>query len=101
MEFQKKNRFEGLLFFGAKKFSKTTPILIMHGTADWRVNPEDSLDLSKEFLKFKIPYRLIMFEGADHSISEFENTKNQMCIDWFNRFLKKGEKLPDLKPHEK
>ncbi|HBK70450.1 MAG TPA: hypothetical protein DDZ39_02135, partial [Flavobacteriaceae bacterium] len=46
-----------------ENISKTTPILMVHGTADWRVVPEMALDLSKEFIANKIPHRLVLFEG--------------------------------------
>lgn len=54
----------------ADKFPKNVPILMLHGNADWRVKPEHSLKLALEFEKYRIPYKLIMFEGADHGINE-------------------------------
>ncbi len=56
--------------FWADQFPKDVPILMMHGTSDWRVKPYQSLKLALEFDKYRIPYRLIMYEGADHGISE-------------------------------
>jgi len=85
----------------ADKISKNTPILMVHGTADWRVVPEMALDLSKAFIKAKIPHRLVLFEGGDHGLNEFDNEVDKMVKDWFDRYLKKGEKVPDLTPHGK
>ena len=82
-----------------KKFSKKTPLLIMHGLADWRVNPTDSFRLAQKLYEKKIPYRLIMFEGADHAISEYLETRNKYTFEWLDRFLKQNEPLPILKPH--
>lgn len=31
----------------------------MHGTADWRVNVLDSMDLSRKLYQQKVPHRLI------------------------------------------
>ena len=45
------------------KFPENVPILMLHGNADWRVKPEQSLKLALEFEKYRIPYRLIIFEG--------------------------------------
>jgi dipeptidyl aminopeptidase/acylaminoacyl peptidase len=56
----------------ADKFPKNVPILLLHGTSDRRVKPEQSLNLVLEFEKYRIPYRLIMFEGGDHGISEYK-----------------------------
>lgn len=86
-------------FFWSEKLSKKTPLLIMHGTADWRVNPLDSIEMSTKLYEHKIPHRLIMYEGADHAITEHREEFNKQTINWFNRFLKEKEKLPNVKPH--
>ncbi|MFK7937270.1 MAG: alpha/beta hydrolase family protein [Saprospiraceae bacterium] len=83
----------------ADKFSKEVPILMLHGNADWRVKPEQSLKLALEFEKYRIPYRLIMFEGGDHGISEHKKEVNEEVINWFDRFLKNGEPIPDMEYH--
>jgi len=87
--------------FWADKISKSTPILILHGTADWRVIPQMSLKLAGEFLKVKQPFRLIMFEGGDHALSEFGKEVFYYTKVWFKRFLKNNEPLPNLTPHGK
>ncbi len=87
--------------FWADRISKTTPILILHGTADWRVAPEMSLRMAEKFLKFKQPFRLILFEGGDHAISEFAREVFIQTRKWFKRFLKLSEPLPNLTPHGK
>ncbi len=83
------------------KINKKTPILMMHGTSDWRTIPENALKLSKEFIKHKIPYRLVMFEGGNHCISEFRKEWLNMTKRWFNDFLKNDRPLPNLNPHGK
>jgi dipeptidyl aminopeptidase/acylaminoacyl peptidase len=83
----------------ADKISRTTPILVLHGTADWRVKPQDALAMSRALLDAKVPFRLVMFEGGDHGSSEFRDEQDQMEIAWFNRYLRDGAPLPDLKPH--
>jgi dipeptidyl aminopeptidase/acylaminoacyl peptidase len=85
----------------ADKFPKNVPILILHGNADWRVKPEQSLTLALEFEKYRIPYRLIMFEGSDHGISEHKNEVNEQVINWFDRYLKNDEPLPNMEYHGK
>ncbi len=83
----------------ADQFSKEVPILMLHGNADWRVKPQQSLQLALEFEKYRIPYRLIMFEGADHGITEFKAEVNEHVINWFDRYLKHGEPLPNMEYH--
>lgn len=82
-----------------EKFSPNVPILLMHGTSDWRANPMDSLRLAQQFQKLKIPYRLVMYEGADHGLSEFRQEANAEIIKWLDRYVKNGEPLPNLEPH--
>ncbi len=82
-----------------EKFPKNVPILMLHGNADWRVKSEQSLKLALEFEKHRIPYRLIMFEGGDHGISEHRPEVNQQVINWFNRFLKNEEAIPNMEYH--
>ena len=81
------------------KFPKDVPILILHGNADWRVKPEQSLKLALEFEKHRIPYRLIMFEGGDHGISEHRDEVNIQVLNWFDRYLKNEEILPNMEYH--
>ena len=83
----------------ADKICKTTPVLMLHGTADWRVVPQMALDLSSAFIKYEVPHRLIMFEGGDHGLNEFDEEVDRQVKNWFDKYLKKAEKLPDLKPH--
>ena len=82
-----------------ENISKTCPVLMLHGTADWRVVPEMALNLSKAFIKYKVPHRLVMFEGGNHGLSEFNDETDEMIKKWFNDYLKNNKKLPDLSPH--
>ncbi len=85
----------------ADKFPKDVPLLIMHGSSDWRVKPDQSLRLALELDKNRVPYRLIMFEGSDHGINEHRDEVNEQVVDWFDRFLKNDEPLPDMEFHGK
>lgn len=81
------------------KLPKNVPMLLLHGNADWRVKPEQSLNLALAFEKHRIPYRLIMFEGGDHGISEHKKEVNQHVINWFDKYLKDGAPLPNMEYH--
>lgn len=81
------------------QFPKDVPILMLHGNSDWRVKPEQSLNLALEFEKHRIPYRLIMYEGGDHGISEHKEEVNEEVIKWFDRYLKNDEQLPNMEYH--
>ncbi|WP_405211914.1 alpha/beta hydrolase family protein [Dokdonia sp. Asnod2-E02] len=83
----------------ADKFPKDVPILMLHGNSDWRVKPEQSLNLALKFQRNRIPYRLIMFEGGDHGISEHKNEVNKQVLNWFDKYLKNDEQLPNMEYH--
>jgi len=87
--------------YQVENISKNTPVLMVHGTADWRVVPEMALDLSKAFILNKIPHRLVLFEGGNHGLSEFNSEVNDLAKQWFEDYLKKDKNLPDLNPHGK
>jgi dipeptidyl aminopeptidase/acylaminoacyl peptidase len=81
------------------KLPKNVPVLLLHGSADWRVDVSQTYNLAQEFQKEGIPYRLMIFEGADHGITEFRDEVYRQVVNWFDRFLKNNEPLPDMKPH--
>ncbi|MEK7538539.1 MAG: prolyl oligopeptidase family serine peptidase [Patescibacteria group bacterium] len=85
--------------FWSHLFPKKTPLLVIHGASDWRVSPLDSLELSQKLLALHVPHRLVLFEGADHGLTEHTKESNQMIISWFDRFLKNDEPLPNTKLH--
>ena len=91
-------RLRSAVYF-ADKLPKKTPILLLHGTSDWRVIPEQSLTIALQLQKFHIPYRLLMLEGGDHGLTEFKDEVNQQVKAWFNKYLKNNQPLPDLTPH--
>lgn len=81
------------------QFPKDVPILMLHGNADWRVKSTNSLNLALEFEQFRIPYRLKIFEGGDHGITEHKKEVLTEVINWLDRFLKNGEALPNMDFH--
>ncbi|MEK7148599.1 MAG: prolyl oligopeptidase family serine peptidase [Patescibacteria group bacterium] len=85
--------------FWTNLFYKKTPLLIMHGGSDWRVSPLDSIELSQKLLELHVPHRLVIFEGADHSLTEHKDESTKTTISWFNRFLKNDEPIPNTKLH--
>ncbi len=80
---------------------KTTPVLMLHGTADWRCVPQMALDMAHAFQEEKVPYRLVMFEGGDHGLTEFNTEVYRQIRMWLDRFVKGDAPLPDLVPHGK
>ena len=79
----------------ADQLPKETPILLMHGGSDWRVKPSQSLRLALKLEEFQVPYRLIIYEGEDHGISNHQMEVNHEAMSWFERFVKNREALPN------
>lgn len=87
--------------YWADKFPKDVPLLILHGNSDWRVKSSNSLNLALELDKHRVPYRLKIFEGGNHGIREHKREVDNEVIDWFRRFLKEDEALPNMEFHGK
>lgn len=83
----------------ADEMCKTTPLLIMHGSSDWRVSPEESMNLVSELYKYKHPTRFILFEGADHGIREFRQDMFNEMKRHFDLYVRDGAPLPEMEPH--
>jgi dipeptidyl aminopeptidase/acylaminoacyl peptidase len=81
------------------RLCKRTPILILHGSADWRVDPGSALRLAEGLLKARHPFRLVLFEGSDHLLTEHVAERDRLTREWFDRFVRDRAPLPDLDPH--
>ena len=75
------------------------PILLVHGTADWRVDPRDSMDMARALFAARKPVSLLLIEGADHRITERRDEYYQAAKVWMDRYVRDRGKLPDLTPH--
>ncbi len=82
-----------------EKLHKQTPILLLHGSADWRVHPTDSLRMATALLEHKHPFRLVTFEGGDHGLTEYRDEVNRLVKDWLDRYVRDRKPWPTLEPH--
>lgn len=85
--------------FWADQLCKTTPLLIMHGSSDWRVPPEEALEMVQKLYELKHPLRFILFEGADHFISEWRTERWEQTKKHFDYYLRDRNKLPNMEKH--
>jgi dipeptidyl aminopeptidase/acylaminoacyl peptidase len=83
----------------ADALPESTPILILHGTADWRVDPTQALDMARALLEARRPFRLVMLEGGDHGLSEHRHETNRLVDDWLDDYVRDGKAWPSLEPH--
>jgi dipeptidyl aminopeptidase/acylaminoacyl peptidase len=82
----------------AERFSKTTPLLLIHGTADRTVSPLDSMNLGELLFENKVPFRLVLLEGGDHSLTNYKDEENYMVRNWFDKYVRDLSPLPTLEP---
>ncbi|MEP1740559.1 MAG: prolyl oligopeptidase family serine peptidase [Kangiellaceae bacterium] len=62
---------------------KQTPILLLHGEADKRVNVKDSIKLNERLDKATIKNKLIIYSKDDHSLRRNRNKARASIIEWF------------------
>ena len=83
----------------AEGLCPTTPILLLHGTADWRVSPLDALDMADALYAAKHPFRLLMLEGGDHGLREYRSEVDRATREFLDAYVRDGRAWPSLEPH--
>lgn len=82
-----------------EKLHKQTPILLLHGSSDWRVHPSGALAMASKLYESKHPFRFVFFEGGDHGLSEHAEEVNRLTKDWLDRYVRDKQPWPSLEPH--
>jgi len=84
----------------ADKLNKSTPILLLHGTADWRANPRsNAINMAAALFDAKHPFRMVIFEGAQHGLLEHREEADRIVRDWLDRYVRDRKPWPSLEPH--
>ena len=74
--------------YWANQLNKESSLLILSGTKDQRVNPEQAEDLAKKLKQIHYNFELMTFE-TDHFFSDKKAELNEVVINWFDKHLKK------------
>jgi dipeptidyl aminopeptidase/acylaminoacyl peptidase len=82
-----------------EKIPKNIPILLLHGSADWRVHPDEAFAMANALYQVKHPLRFVFFEGAQHGLSEYTDEVNRIAKDWLDRYVRDRKSWPSLEPH--
>ena len=82
-----------------EKLHKNTPILLLHGSSDWRVHPNQALRMASLLYENKHPFRFVFFEGGDHGLSEHREEVKRLVKDWLDRYVRDRQPWPSLEPH--
>jgi dipeptidyl aminopeptidase/acylaminoacyl peptidase len=83
------------------RFNRKTPILIIHGTSDWDALASGSLEMAAALLKLKHPFRLLMLEGGQHDLVQYDEEVNRATKAWFDYYVRDGKIWPSLEPSRK
>src|SRR5699024_5841620 len=74
-----------------------TPLLIMHGTEDTRVDPSQSYELYRHIkTRTSTPVRMVLYPGEGHGNrnSTARYDYNLRMMNWFNKYLKGEDARP-------
>jgi dipeptidyl aminopeptidase/acylaminoacyl peptidase len=83
----------------AQTMCETTPLLVLHGTGDRRVDAMHSLDLATKLQELHRPYKLIMYDNADHVLAGRRTESNADIRWWLDNYVMNKAPLPRTGPH--
>ncbi|WP_040005850.1 S9 family peptidase [Fibrisoma limi] len=66
-----------------------TPTLIIHGSADMRVPPEQGLQFYRALQQLGVPTQMVIYPRQPHAFTEpkFIQNAGERTIEWFNKYL--------------
>lgn len=68
---------------------ETPPILLLHGTADWRAHPDNSLEIARRLQARGRPYALHVFKDDVHGLAWSWRERDRLVIEWFRRHMRR------------
>lgn len=69
------------------KTANLPPVLLLHGTADWRADPENSIAVARVLQARGRPYELHVFADDSHGLPWSWRERDRLTIAWFKRFM--------------
>lgn len=85
--------------YWADKLCATTPLLLLTGSADWRVSPDEQLEMVHKLYEIKHPMRFELFEGGQHNLREHYDEVNHAIRTFLDAYLRDGRMWPNMEPH--
>ena len=64
-----------------------TPVLILHGGADWRVDVSQAEKLASELEELGKTYELVVYPGGSHGLEEHAQDVFSRIFEWFENYL--------------
>ena len=65
-----------------------TPVLMLHGTADWRVPTTDSLRLAFKLQQLHKTYALEIFANDVHGLPLHNDEAHEKIVHWFRQYMR-------------
>lgn len=75
------------VIYWSEELDKSSSLLILCGTNDKRVNPEQADKIAHKLTEIKYDYELRKFD-TDHFFSAYKTELNELAIEWFDKRLK-------------
>jgi len=63
------------------------PLLLMHGTADWRADPQNSIEVADALKARHRPYEIHIFKDDVHGLQWNWRERDRRLIDWFRAHM--------------
>jgi dipeptidyl aminopeptidase/acylaminoacyl peptidase len=63
------------------------PLLLIHGAADWRVDPAETQRFAEALKRAGATIELVVYPGDDHGVSLHKEDSNRRIVEWFRRFM--------------
>ncbi|MDE2173433.1 MAG: prolyl oligopeptidase family serine peptidase [Patescibacteria group bacterium] len=70
-----------------KEISRTVPLLVLCGMADWRVDPRGAFRFAEKATGHFRDFKLIAYPRGTHVLEEYETQVDQEIVNWFDTFL--------------
>jgi dipeptidyl aminopeptidase/acylaminoacyl peptidase len=82
-----------------ERLHKHTPLLLLHGSADWRVHPTQALAMAAALYASRHPFRFVFFAGGDHELREYRAEVEALVKAWLDHYVRDRQPWPSLEPH--
>ncbi len=63
------------------------------------MHPTEALGMASALFEAKHPFRMILFEGGNHGLTEFRREVYREVLEWLDRYVRDRAPLPNLEPH--
>ncbi len=77
--------------YWASEINDAIPVLLQHGDNDEKVNVYNSKALGEQFSETKRPYKLTIYDGDNHGLSNHRDEAFNELVHWFTKQLKQNK----------